>query len=78
MRWLILSVLAINVALPDRPAPVKPVVNDLPKLDGLWAVVSYEFDGGQLGANEIATYPKLVIKDGTLVPTEGSPHSGEA
>jgi uncharacterized protein (TIGR03067 family) len=74
MRWLILGVLAINVALPDRPAPapVKPMVNDLAKLDGLWAVASYEFDGGQLGANEIATYPKLVIKNGTYRWTSGA------
>jgi uncharacterized protein (TIGR03067 family) len=66
MRWLMMSVLATTLALPDRPAPPKPPeVNDRIKLDGTWAVVSYEFDGGQLAENEIAAYPKLVIKDGT-------------
>jgi uncharacterized protein (TIGR03067 family) len=67
MRWPILCVLAIALAKPDRPspAPVKEEINDLARLDGIWAVVSYEFDGGRLPEDQIAAYPKLVIKNGT-------------
>ena len=73
MRLLMMCVLATTVALPDRPAPVKPPeVNDLAKLDGTWVVVSYEFDGGRLAENEIASYPKLVIKQGTYRWTSGA------
>jgi len=76
MRWLMMCVFATFTALPDRPAPVMPVkppeVNDLVKLDGLWAVVSYEFDGGRLPEDQVAAYPKLIIKDGTYRWTSGA------
>jgi len=65
MRLTIMCALALALAKPDRPAPEKPVTNDLTKLDGVWAVVSYEFDGGRLAEDQIATYPRLVIKNGT-------------
>ena len=72
MRHLILSALVAMIALPDRPAPVQPTVSDdLAKLDGTWAVVSYEYDGGKLAPNQVATYPRLIIHKGTYRWTTG-------
>lgn len=67
MRWPIVCIIALALAKPDRPpqAPPKEVVNDLARLDGVWAVVSYEFDGGRLPEDQIANYPKLIIKNGS-------------
>src|SRR2546423_13041772 len=66
MRSLAWFLLLPALAVPDRPAPPMPPKDDLTLLDGTWAVVSYEFDGGQLDAAQIATYPRLIMKAGTF------------
>jgi uncharacterized protein (TIGR03067 family) len=67
MRWL--ALLAMTLAVPDRPAPVPvpkdPVKDELAKLDGIWAVVSYDYDGGRLNDAQVANYPRLIMKGGT-------------
>jgi uncharacterized protein (TIGR03067 family) len=65
MRSLAMFALTLAVAVPDRPAPVQPRPDDAALLNGTWAVVSYEFDGGRLPEDQVAAYPKLIIKNGT-------------
>lgn len=65
MRSLVMFLLTMTFALPDRPAPVQPRPDDAVLLNGTWAVVSYEFDGGRLPEDQVASYPKLIIKNGT-------------
>jgi uncharacterized protein (TIGR03067 family) len=65
MRYLALSILTLTFVVPDRPAPVDAAKDELAKLDGTWAVVVYEYDGGRLSEDQISNYPKLIIKGGT-------------
>jgi uncharacterized protein (TIGR03067 family) len=66
MRWL--ALLALTLAIPDRPAPIRipvdPVKDELTRLNGVWAVVTYEYDGGKLDDVQVAAYPRLIMKDG--------------
>src|SRR5438128_4979989 len=65
MRWFALLTLVTVAAVPDRPPPVDSAKDELAKLDGTWAVVAYEFDGGRLSDEQIAAYPRLIMKGGT-------------
>jgi uncharacterized protein (TIGR03067 family) len=64
MRWLILSAMATLLFAPDRPPPGPVPKDELAKLDGTWAVVAYEYDGGRLPEAQIANYPRLIMKGG--------------
>ncbi len=65
MRLFALSLLVAALAVPDRPAPGDSGRDELAKLDGAWAVVAYEYDGGKLSDDQLNTYPRLIIKAGT-------------
>lgn len=65
MRWIALSLMGTLILVPDRPAPFGQSTNDLAVLDGTWAVVSFDWDGGRLSEADIARYPQLIMKAGT-------------
>ena len=65
MRWLSMVALAMTFAVPDRPAPDPPIRNNPALLDGVWAVVAYEYDGGRHTPEQLSAYPNLIVKAGT-------------
>jgi uncharacterized protein (TIGR03067 family) len=65
MRSFALSMLVATLAVPDRPPPVDSAKDELAKLDGTWAVVAYEYDGGRLPDDQLNAYPRLIMKAGT-------------